>query len=648
MWRLSLYVLIITLSSCASPVKSQYSITASEVETWRTKDFPSSDFNLNSAYIYLLNGPALQEVFTGDDLDRSERRELDLKRGDYPQYMYLAIILDNPMNDKEPLTVPMMIHDVRDPQNQSRIIEYGGRFLENIPDEVLKDGDITARVKFEAIKDNNNSEFWKQTAKISIDLGKTATSLLSSPLTGALTTLTDQIIPQVDQGLRSMGQIEDPEAMTSEFYIRLFNKELSALYREQVVSATLYRIHWDIDNPPSSRFFRKDQFNSVDAVRDAVKHNNTPFILVVNTKSEYNTDHSELAYTQQYIQKKSNEFRKIRNLDKKEIEKAFLENLKIAAELRKQIDEFQSSLNTKYPDWSAYSRIIDLYYDLRLLQQEQQPIIAMQQDQYVQDKYSRLYANVLNDVSLWFTTELLVKGREIGDFLIEQDQPYREQAVAKTARQIYADIELLDFYRDRVKQTQIQGKLPKEIESLESYSLVNRKLSEIENILFEREFQAPPSLTPQQQKDWLTDKVTRSFPKCQVCAQRVGEEITRIENATHEQNIQQYKQIVATYYNELDCYERIFQRLEEFIQVNTDSLTVSPFMLASLKQDRERLIRLSSTYTEIIGQDYRRMLPKELSDLLSQYYLNREKLTSLIRRLQPIIFDGEEESCLRV
>ena len=51
-------------------VSAQHSIMASEVESWISEDMPSSDFNLNSAYVYLLNPQSLQDVFSGDDLSR--------------------------------------------------------------------------------------------------------------------------------------------------------------------------------------------------------------------------------------------------------------------------------------------------------------------------------------------------------------------------------------------------------------------------------------------------------------------------------------------------------------------------------------------------------------------------------------------------
>lgn len=643
MYQRILFLSLLIWSS--GKLAGQNNIIATEVESWVTKEMPSSDFNLNSAYVFLMNPQTLQNIFSGEGLSRNDRKYLDLKKGDYPQYMYLGVSIKNPVDPANTLTIPFMIHDVRNPNESQRLLEYGGRFLENIPDEVLKDGDIVAKVKFEAIKGNSTNEFWKKAAEISIDLGKTATNLLATPLTGSFAALTAQIIPQVNQGLTSMEHVEDPQRITSEFYIRLLNKQLSALYQERVVSASLYRIHWDVEKPPSARFFRNDIYNSVDDIKKRVTHNNTPFILVVSTKAEYNTDHSELAYSQGYIERKNKDFRQIRNVEKKAIEKEFLETLKTAVELKKQIDEFSSSLTSKYPDWYSFSRAIDLYYDLMQLKNTQQ-LALESEDPFIKDKYRRLYANMQNDVDLWFNTDMLIQGRKIAAFLIKNQQPYSQIATAKTPRQIYADIELLDFFRDRARQTEIQGKLPKEIESLGSYQRTTRKLREMENALFQRDFQVNNQLTPQQQKGWLMDKATQSYPLCQICGEKVGEEMTRIDNLSHDQNLQRYRMISNRYYQNLNCFDQIYTQLDQVIKSNQDSLSISPFMLESLKRDQKEMINLSSTFTALMGQDYLKLEPKELEEVLSRYAITREKLNAVIKRLRGQVIDPMAAPCL--
>ncbi|MCB9081854.1 MAG: hypothetical protein H6555_09110 [Lewinellaceae bacterium] len=623
---------------------AQTNIFATEVESWQTNTLPSSDFNLNSSYVYLVNPQALSDIFSGAGLSRSEKKDVGIKKGDYPQYMYLAVSIKDPINAGNNLTIPLMIHDTQDPNTSTRLLEYGGRVLENIPDEVLKSGDIVARVKFEAIKGNSSNEFWKKTAEISVDLGKTASNLLKVGLAGPFLALTDQIMPQVDKGLRSMEKMEDPQKLTSEFYIKLLSKELSALYEERVVSASLYRIHWDVDQPPKSRYFTNMRPQRVDDVRRAINTTSVPYILVVTTKSEYNTDHSELVYNQSYIEKKTKDFRKIQNATKKDAEREFLEVLKQAVELKKQVDIFQGSLNTKYPDWLAFSKVVDLYHDIRELQLKEVRQLASVEAP-VQEKYTRLYTNVLNDVDLWFNTELLVKGREIARYLVNNPDPYRGEG--RTGRQIYQDIEVLDFFRDRVKQTEIQGKLPKEIESLDTYTLTLRKLWEMENTLFNVDFQPDNRLTLEAKKDWLMARATRDYPMCQVCAQRVGERIAAIENASHEENIRKYKEISTGYYTNLQCYEEVFRQLENYLKIGKDSLGIAPFILESIRQDRDDLVKLTSNYIDLVGRDYTTMSTKDLSDLMSRYQMNREKSMAILQRLKGRIISLDEQSCVQ-
>jgi hypothetical protein len=617
-------------------------ITATPVEEWVTEDYPNSDFNLNSAYVYLINGHQLGNVFSGDGLNRSERKMLDIKKGDYPKYMYLAVSIQNPMKQGDDLTIPLMIHDVRDPSNASNVIEYGGRFLENIPDEVLKDGDIVAKVKFEAIKASGTSEFWQKATQISIDLGKTATSLVAAPL--SFLTMTNQVLPQVSKGLNTLEEVGSKGKMTSEFYIRLLNKEMSALFQERVVSATLYKIHWDVDKTRDTDYYSElKTAGQVDDLRRLITSRNNSYILVVQTKAEYNTDHSELAYNQQYIARKSKDYRRIRNLEKKEVEKEFLEVLKMALELKKQIETFNNSMATKYRDWQAFSKMIDLYYDVRLLKEEQVAELVNIQDPLIKDKYNRLYANVINDIDLWFTSELLTRARSIASYLAD----YRGYVGYSTldARTLYEHIELLNFYRDRVRQTEIQGKIPKEIESLETYLITKKQLQMIESALFDKAFQVPRGVVASAKKHMLINMASNQYPLCELCGEKVQEKIAEIDNATYTENVNRYVRISADYYNNLSCYDNIYQKLDSFIRVNTDSLQVSPFMLTAMQKDKEELTGLFDTYGKIASQDYQALKPKELSDLLSEYDLTREKLVVLLQRLEGVIYDREDLPC---
>jgi hypothetical protein len=457
-------------------------------------------------------------------------------------------------------------------------------------------------------------------------------------------TMTNQVLPQVSKGLNTLEEVGSKGTMTSEFYIRLLNKEMSALFQERVVSATLYKIHWDVDKTRDSDFYEElKTADRVDQLRNLITSRNNCYILVIQTKSEYNTDHSELAYNQQYIERKSKDYRKIRNVEKKEVEKEFLEVLKMALELKKQLDMFNNSIDTKYRDWQAYSKMIDLYYDVRLLKDEQVAQLVNVQDPLIKDKYTRLYANIMNDIDLWFTSELLTRARSIASYLAD----YRGFVGYSTldARTLYEHIELLNFYRDRVRQTEIQGKIPKEIESLETYLITRKQLQLIEAALFEKAFVVPQGVVASAKKHMLINMASNQFPLCELCGEKVQEKIAEIDNATYTENINKYVRISSDYYNNLTCYDNIYQKLDSFIRSNTDSLTVSPFMLKAMQKDKEELTGLFDTYGKIASQDYQALKPKELSDLLSEYDLTSEKLTVLLQRLEGVIYNRDDLPC---
>ena len=440
-----------------------------------------------------------------------------------------------------------------------------------------------------------------------------------------------------------MGNLEDPQKIVSEFYIKLLNKELSGLYEEKVISAILYRIHWDVEKPVRSKFFTNAKPGRVDDLKRMINTTTAPFLLVVSTKAEYNTDHSQMAYNQQYIEKKAKDFRKIQNAEKREVEKSFLEILKLAVELNKQMDVFQNSLNTKYPDWLAYSKVVELYFHVNELRKEELGKLV-KQEPIIREKYTRLYGNVQNDVDLWFGTELMQKARSVAAYLLNNPGPYNY--ANRSPRHIYEDIEMLDYYRDRVKQIENQGKLPKEIQALETYELALRKLKEMETALFEADFSPDPRLDVESKKSWLLTRASQVYPTCQICGQRVGEKITAIENATYEQNIRQYKEISAGYYSKLECFENIMNGLNTFIKANKDSTTISPMMFASIKQDREDFTRTVNTYNEIAGKDHTTLSSKDLSALIQRFQINREKMLIIIQRLKGLSLANGGTSCL--
>lgn len=619
----------------------QNSIMATQVESWVLPTPVSSDYNLNSSYIYLLNPSLLSSVFEGEDLNKGERRDAGIKKGDYPQYMYLAASIKDPVNPNNALTIPLMIHDTRNPSISSRILEYGGRVLENIPDEVLSKGDITAKIKFEAIKSNEARDFWQKTAEISADLGKTATSLLKVGLSGPFLALTNQIMPQVDKGLRSMEKLDDPQKMVSEFYIKLLSKDLGNLYDEKVVGATLYRIHWDVDVPLKSKYFLNFQANKVDDFKNKVPKTTAPYILVVQTKSEYNTDYADLTFTKPYFDKKTKDFKLIQNEDKKAAESDFLEVFSAVLDLRKQIDLFQSSLQTKYTDWIAYARLIDSYHHIGLLKKHAISSLASK-DVRLKEKYGKLYTNVQTEIDLWFNAEMLLKFREIGRFLIALDSD--SVSLTKSSAQLYKDIELLDFYRERLSQSEIQGRLPKEIESLSSFQKVNEWRNELENVFFKKEFQYSAELTGKDMKLWL-EKCKNQFPLCKSCPNQVSKLTQEFEKTTVNLLNKQFSAISNSLYHTLGCLDASIQFLDKYIDSGRETNQIPPLVIDNLAKDKDELARLVQTYQFIISKDPQHLSLVELQQLMTDFNTRKSKTLIIWDRLRGDIIPSDLKGC---
>ncbi len=620
----------------------QNSVIASQVESWVNQTPVSSDYNLNSSYIFLLNPSLLAPMFEGEDLNKGERRDVGIKKGDYPQYMYLAASIKDPVNPNNFLTIPLMIHDTRNPNISSRILEYGGRVLENISDDVLNKGDITAKIKFEAIKSNEARDFWQKTAEISADLGKTATSLLKVGLSGPFLALTNQIMPQVDKGLRSMEKLDDPHEMVSEFYIKLLSKDLGNLYDEKVVGATLYRIHWDIDVPLKSKYFLQFQAGKVDDFKSKVPKTTAPYILIVQTKSEYNTDYSDLAFNKAYFDKKTREFKLIQNETKKEVESEFLEVFSAALDLRRQIDLFQGSLQTKYTDWIAFARLIDSYHNIGILKTNSLKRLSTK-DAKLNEKYSKLYTNVQTEVDLWFNAEMLLKFREIGRFLILNET--EALLSEKTAEQLYKDIELLAFYRERLSQSEIQGRLPKEIESLTSFQRVNDLRKIMEKHFFQKGFLPNVDLSGKEQGNAFLEKATAQFPLCSSCKTLAMERLAASEKSAFFRLNEQFKALSKGLYHTLSCLDATVNFLNQYIENGRETNQVPELVLDNLAKDKEELTRLITQYQLLISKDPQTMALDDLQKLMTDFDNRKNKTILIWERLKSSVLPADLKGC---
>jgi hypothetical protein len=620
----------------------QNSIIASQVESWTVQSPVSSDFNLNSSYVFLLNPSMLATVFEGEGLNKGEKKDVGIKKGDYPQYMYLAASIKDPVNPNNSLTIPLMIHDTRNPNISSRILEYGGRVLENISDDVLSKGDITAKIKFEAIKSNEARDFWQKTAEISADLGKTATSLLKVGLSGPFLALTNQIMPQVDKGLRSMEKLDDPQKMVSEFYIKLLSKDLGNLYDEKVVGATLYRIHWDIELPLRSKYFLNFSANKVDDFKNKVPKTNAPFILIVQTKSEYNTDYSDLTFTKPYLDKKIKEFKLIQNELKKETESEFLEVFSSVLDLRRQIDLFQGSLQTKYTDWIAFARLIDSYRNIGLLKTKAITNLSSK-DAKLKEKYFKLYANVQTEIDLWFNAEMLLKFREIGRYLILNELDANKKS--KTSILLYKDIELLDFYRDRLSQAEIQGRLPKEIESLPSYQKISELRSELELNFFKQEFQFSNELPVKELKNIWLEKSKNQFPLCKSCPDLIIELEKEYEKSAFVTLNQQFLSLSKVLYHTLTCLDAAVNFLGQYIEKGRETQQVPELVIDNLAKDKDELTHLIQNYQFILSKEPQNMPLEELQKMMIDFNNRKNKTLLIWDRLKGGIVPGDLMGC---
>lgn len=608
-------------------------ITASLVESWKLNELPGDDYNLNAAYVFLINPQALKTTFEGENLQKSEKKEIGLRKGDFPRYMYLAVNIPNPMEQGDNITIPLMIQDMQNPSQMSRVTGYGGRVLENIPDEVLAEGDITASIQFEAIKDNNTVEFWQKTAKISIDLGKTATSLVANPVAGGIFTLTQQIIPQVSKGLNSLQAVEQPEKISSEFFIKLLNQELSEDYKEKVVGANLYKIHWDADKPSRTRLIRKESYPNVQAVKDEITLSKIPFILVVQSKSAFTPNHNQLNISEAYLAESKKALAKIHNDQLKELERDFLVCLEQALYIKEEVDLFKRSLNARYTDWLAYAKGLNGLMKLYRYSH----VFSNNSD------YSRWYQTLESEVRLWFDNPLLVQGLAMTDLL---NQPQRVNENLKELNSAYEQIKLLDFFRGKMEVLKVGGVLPEELEQMEINQRINKLLFKSETAVFEKGFQLPNYITEgERQIEWLEEELNQMYPLCKYCSEKVTDLTTAIRQAKFMENQRKFRALNAEFYDRLACLETLGSQIDGYLEAQNENPTVPESVLSGINDDSRQFRNFLKEYAIIVNKDAAILKDEELVDQLEAYRNNRIALESIIRKLENIVFASEESNC---
>lgn len=630
--RMNKILLLIGGLSCCLPSNGQF-ITASLVETYKLNELPGDDYNLNAAYVFLINPQALKTTFEGENLQKSEKKEIGLKKGDFPRYMYLAVNIPNPMEQGDRITIPLMIQDMQNPSQMSRVTGYGGRVLENIPDEVLAQGDITASIQFEAIKDNNTVEFWQKTAKISIDLGKTATSLVANPVAGGIYTLTQQIIPQVSKGLNSLQAVEQPEKISSEFFIKLLNQELSADYQERVVGANLYKIHWDADKPSRTRLIRKESYANVQAVKDEITLSKTPFILVVQTKSAFTPNHNQMKISIDYLAYSKKALTKIHNDQLKELERDFLVCLEQALYIKEEIDLFKRSLNARYTDWMAYAKGLN-------------GLLKLNRYAHVfsdAPEYKRWFQTLESEVRLWFDNPLLVQGLAMIDLL---NHPQTVNDNLQELSRAYEQIKLFDLFRTQMQELKVGGVLPEELEQMEINQRINKLIFRSETAVFEKGFQLPNYITEgEQQIEWLREELEQMFPLCKYCSEKVEDLTIAIRRAKFLENQRKFRALNTEFYDRLACLESLGSHIDAYLELQNDNPTVPESVLSGINDDSRQFKNFVREYAVIVNKDAAHLDDAELVDHLEAYRNNRISLESIIRKLENIVFATEQSNC---
>ena len=343
---------------------SQPKLTGSEVDNWNLeKGILPISFDRASIYIYLINPNSFSNILQGIEYSPEERRLLGIRRNDKPDFLNISISINHPeINSGDKLQIPLLLYDFRDQKHSQTFQNYGGKYLNNINDENLKNS-IMGQVDVQAFISNSNVQFWKEVAGITAKLGKSATALL----TNKSFELSQQASNLIKTGMDKLGNLDNGDTNAEwSFFVKLIDYSKSQFYNEKVTAARLYQIHWNNQNATNQNFFDFDE-NVITEITpnqfsEKIINQNVPYILFVETRLEYQINLGIPSFTTEYKSNIAGKWNDIRDGTRREMAIKYYTLFNTAFEVYQKLNEFNESALSGKIDYSLLARIIDGYY----------------------------------------------------------------------------------------------------------------------------------------------------------------------------------------------------------------------------------------------------------------------------------------------
>lgn len=535
---------------------AQKTLTATPIDTWprESKVTVPLTYNRVSSYLYIINAKKYLDLFDGASYTREERNRLQIKPNDKPNFLQMSISITDRNISEHPLTVPLLLVDIRDQANFKAFESFKGPILDNLNVNDI-DSDIMGSIEVNAMISNASAKFWSEVAKIAADLGKSAVAIAMSNPKGA-TDLTTKLTGYIEKGIAKLETLSDGEKVESfKFFITLVERPDDTAVEEVVTSVRAYQIHWFGEPTQKSNFF--EQVGITDklapsAFEGKILTKDIPIVLVIETRSRTKIDVGEPVFTEDYSKFAMNEYKGY-PIEDQPLLKSYYVNFSYAFSAFNYLKIYNSSVNGLNTDWNSLLYAIDNTYQYRIN-------VKKETVKYTTDAYA-LYKKRFEAVSQRYE----IINHQLNDVYrnIERKNAQLEKAntllyallnpisIAAPAdkAKLYREIEKLSIYDTWISNTSADGST---LKSSPSYQKSKELKKEYEKALIESLKQNIPN-TNELKLKFYTD-IRSQYELCSACVSEASAKIAAINQETLTSLINSYTELKKSQFNDFnDC-----------------------------------------------------------------------------------------------
>lgn len=620
---------------------SQNFLTATEIENWQKNRQITFDENYNriSSYLYIINKPEYLNTFNGATYSKDEREKFGIKKNDKPDILQMSIEIKYPnTSSSNSFTIPLLMYNFKDSNSKKTFENYNGKILDNIrSDEITSN--IMGAIKVNALISNASVKFWMDIAKISANLGKSATSIALGNLNGVIE-LKNKLTKYLDDGILSLNKITAGEKQEDyTFFIPLVDFESSQNFDEVITSARLYQVHWSSNSITKTNFFKDLTSNSTinpAGFVNAITEKEIPLVLIVESRSRPKINNIKPEFTLEYKNIIQNEYEGYPQAERPMF-KSYYTYFYTALITNNYINNFNSTLNSSNIDWNSLIYAIDYNYNFKSKVREEN-IKYANYDNSFKERYSAIksrYDQVEQLINELFRNTSRTVYHERADNIVTALLKPKE--TISNINILYDEVKTLNFYDDFIKNIISDPSSLKSNDSYQKYlELRNFYENDLNNLLTKE--------LPSDDKISFYDKIISDFPLCNKCKTNSINELQKINNINNQTLRANYLSLSNSQFNDFNECRKLIENSIKEMKSKIDSLD-DEFEKNIASKSIIELVNGLNSWKENIDKDAKDANSKDLSLWYISIIESRRKIEIYLEDLKSKKILSEQLSC---